>query len=137
MRRSNWLRAIVASLVLIVGITAFASAHGGRAKRIHSCVNGKTKLVRIVKPSRSCRSKETARDWNIRGRRGRRGAQGIAGPAGAPGPQGETGPQGEDRTPGRRPGDLTGALSLVGHSSKAACTVGETAITMLVKDHIG
>jgi hypothetical protein len=88
MRRKARVALSAAALgTLVLGIASIAGAHGGDKSKIHSCVNKKTRAVRIVAPSAKCKPTERAVDW---------GVQGPAGPAGPPGPA--TGPAGGDLT---------------------------------------
>jgi hypothetical protein len=82
--------------VLLLGGVTFASAHGGDASQIHSCVKGGN--LRIVGADETCRNNETALDWN------QQGAQGVPGPQGPAGPQGVQGPPG---TPGTSVGSFS------------------------------
>lgn len=80
---------LIAVLALVVGTVAYAAIPDGNGV-IHGCYDGRTGVLRVVDTSTSqtCRTNETALDWN------QTGPQGPAGPAGAAGPQGETGATG-------------------------------------------
>jgi transcriptional regulator with XRE-family HTH domain len=83
------------------------------------------------------------------GPQGPQGPEGVAGPQGPEGPEGDVGPQGPQGPQGPAGtfatsgfhthdacvSDLTGQLTVLGHSSKNACAVGENAITVVVQDH--
>lgn len=77
---------VVAGAMLVGGAT-IASAHGGDASRIHTCVNS-SGLMKVVAPNVACGNNETALDWN------QTGPSGPVGPTGATGPQGPTGDAG-------------------------------------------
>ena len=89
----------------MLGGLTLAAAHGGDETKIHSCLNPAGQ-IRIIKASETCKSSETALDWNgqgIQGDTGAQGPQGIQGPVGATGaqgPQGATGAAGANGTNG-------------------------------------
>jgi hypothetical protein len=71
---------------------------------------------------------------------GPRGPQGPAGDTGPQGPQGPQGPAGTFATSGFHTHDacvnnLTGQLTVLAHSSKNACAVGDNPVTIVVQDH--
>ena len=94
--------AILLGVSLATTLAATALGHGGDLTLIHSCVTS-NKNLRVVSASDTCRSNESALDWNIQGvpgpvgpagPTGLTGAIGAAGPAGPQGPQGDAGPVG-------------------------------------------
>ena len=95
--------ALLLAALLGASAVTLISAHGGDGSLIHACINNRTGLTRIVDASDSCRSQETAVDWNAvgpQGPQGDTGAQGPTGPAGPPGPQGGAGLSGYERVSG-------------------------------------
>jgi hypothetical protein len=71
---------------------------------------------------------------------GPQGPQGPAGDTGPQGPQGPQGPAGTFATSGFHTHDacvnnLTGQLTVLAHSSKNTCAVGENPVTIVVQDH--
>jgi hypothetical protein len=95
-------RAVLAALPLTLAAgVAFAAEPGARTPTsavINACINKKTRLVRIVPASGSCKRGESVLAWNAQGPAGGRGANGSAGAAGPAGPAGPAGAQG-DRGP--------------------------------------
>lgn len=78
--------AAVTAAALVIGFTASnVLSHGGDTTLIHACV-ARDGAIRIVGAAVTCKSQETALDWNITG------PQGLAGQDGAPGAQGLRGP---------------------------------------------
>jgi hypothetical protein len=58
------------ALVLVAGVAIVASAHGGDANRIHSCVKSAAPgkgAVYIIAPNETCASGFTPTDWSITG----------------------------------------------------------------------
>ena len=53
-----------ALLILALAVVSMASAHGGDANKIHSCVNNNSGTIKIVSPTATCSNNETALDWN-------------------------------------------------------------------------
>src|SRR5215213_7675750 len=51
-------------LIVALAVVSMASAHGGDATRIHSCINNNSGAIKIVSPSQACNNGETALDWN-------------------------------------------------------------------------
>ena len=100
MRARNSIVAITAASVGVLGVAAFAAAHGGDAAQVHACVAKESKYFRAAAADDTCKPGETEIDWSIRGPVGPQGvagppgAAGAAGPAGPQGPQGAQGPQG-------------------------------------------
>ena len=95
MSKKTWL--IGVSVLGVLGIAAYVSAHGGDTTRIHGCVSNSSGSLRIIAATGTCRGGETALDWNIAGPVGPigpMGPQGAVGPIGPQGPQGAVGPQG-------------------------------------------
>jgi len=85
------------SVLGVLCIAGYVSAHGGDTTRIHGCVSNSSGSLRIVAATGTCKSGETALDWNIVGPVGpigSTGPQGATGPVGPVGPQGAQGPQG-------------------------------------------
>ena len=71
---------------------------------------------------------------------GPQGPQGPEGSAGPEGPRGPQGPAGTFATSGFHTHDacvnnLTGQLTVLAHSSKNTCAVGENPVTIVVQDH--
>jgi hypothetical protein len=78
--------AAVTAAALVIGFTAsIVLSHGGDTTYIHACV-AKDGTMRIVAATVTCKSQETALDWNITG------PQGLPGQDGAPGASGPRGP---------------------------------------------
>jgi hypothetical protein len=102
--------AIIASLLCGMFGGALATAYAGTNGIIHACV--KDGNLRILSGNQTCKSKETALDWNIQGPQGPKGDKGNAGPQGLKGDKGDPGPQGTPGTPGAK-GD-TGPQGLQG-----------------------
>jgi hypothetical protein len=96
------------TLVLAGAAVTLVSAHGGDATKIHSCVNDSSGGIKIVGASDTCKTGETALDWN------QQGPQGEVGPRG---PQGEQGPRG-----------IPGADSLYYKSSTRVFDTGPSSI---------
>src|SRR5688572_12442686 len=80
----------LAAAMIGAALVTIASAHGGDANKVHSCLSN-AGVPRIVSPDEACKNNETALDWN---------QQGAPGPVGPPGPQGATGPAGPQGEPG-------------------------------------
>jgi hypothetical protein len=144
--------AIIASLLCGMFGGALATAYAGTNGIIHACV--KDGNLRILSANQTCKSKETALDWNIQGPQGPKGDKGNPGPKGdkgdtgpqgmpgAAGAKGDTGPQGlqgdkGDTGPQGLPGlseyetipvaqPISGAGGWV---FEAACPAGKTAIS--------
>src|SRR4249919_1216558 len=51
-------------LILAFAVVSMASAHGGDASKIHSCVNNNSGTIKIVAPTATCSNNEMALDWN-------------------------------------------------------------------------
>jgi septal ring factor EnvC (AmiA/AmiB activator) len=51
-------------LILALAVASMASAHGGDAAKIHSCVNNNSGTIKIVLPSQGCSNNETPLDWS-------------------------------------------------------------------------
>jgi hypothetical protein len=86
----------VVMATLFVGAAAMVWGHGGDTSLIHACV-AKDGTIRIIGANGTCKSNETALDWNIQGPQGLPGSQGIQGSPGDDGEDGatgETGPRG-------------------------------------------
>jgi len=101
-------------LATLGGASAFAAGSAEEAS-IHACKHTKRGIVRILRPSTSCKRNESAVSWAIRGPQGERGLQGDAGPAG---PQGAAGPAG----PAGPPGSGSGGLTSIGALAGLTCT---------------
>ena len=86
--------AMALTLGFLVGISAFAFAHGSEDNVIHACYRTErgSGQLRVVGPDQHCKKNETAIQWNMTGPQGPPGPQGPAGPAGPQGPQGPPGP---------------------------------------------
>jgi hypothetical protein len=93
MRKVRILASCAAAVAGAFGVGAYVSAHGGDTARIHACLTAKGGSIRIVAATETCKTSETALDWNITGPQGPIGTTGPQGPPG--GPQGPAGPQGE------------------------------------------
>jgi hypothetical protein len=78
-----------AALASIVGV----SAHGGDVSKIHGCVDAAGN-IKIVAAGATCKSNETAVDWNVQGVKGDKGDKGDPGLPGAKGDPGAIGPPG-------------------------------------------
>jgi hypothetical protein len=102
--------AIIASLLCGMFGGALATAYASTNGIIHACV--KDGNLRILSANQTCKSKETALDWNIQGPQGPKGDKGNPGPQGLKGDKGDTGPQGTPGAPGAK-GD-TGPQGLQG-----------------------
>ena len=109
---AKWVTTATAAF-LLVGLSSFASAHGGDPTQIHGCYKTGGNL-RVVAPLESCKPGETALDWNIAGPQGPAGPLGPTGPAGPAGPQGVQGPAGPQGPQGPQ-----GAEGAVGPSGPA------------------
>lgn len=83
----------VVALVTVAGTAVATGGRGGQEGVIHACANPAGK-VRLVAETASCRARERAIAWNVRGPAGPPGSDGSPGPAGAAGPQGPQGPPG-------------------------------------------
>lgn len=82
---------LIAAAACLVGAGASVVwTHGGDTNLIHSCV-ARDGTVRIVSAAATCKTQETAVDWNIAGPPGPQGDQGLPG---QPGAAGEAGPRG-------------------------------------------
>jgi hypothetical protein len=74
---------VFAGLVALAVGAGMALAHGGDATAIHGCIEKEGKAVRILAapgigdPNQTCRSNETAIDWNQRGPQGSPGISGY------------------------------------------------------------
>lgn len=100
----------LAGAVVAVGLagTAYATIPGGDGV-IHACYAKSGGTLRVIDASvTSCKSGETALNWN---------QQGVPGPKGDPGEPGPPGPQGEQGEPGA-PGGLSG-YEIVTHRTEA------------------
>jgi hypothetical protein len=102
----------------LIGGATLVSAHGGDTSLIHSCVNENSGTVKIVGASDSCKTNETALDWNIQG------PTGPAGPTGPQGPTGDTGPTGPTGATG-----ATGPAGPVGPAGPAGPAASTTYYT--------
>ena len=89
---------IAVSLLFVGAVPYILLGHGGDATKIHSCV-AKDGTIRIVSPTTTCKSAETALDWNIVGPEG---PQGVPGVNGTNGTNGADGADGMDGAPGAR-----------------------------------
>jgi collagen triple helix repeat protein len=93
---------LVLTVLLCAGGVAYATA--GRSSVATSVINAcqakKMGLLRVVRQSSACTSKETAISWNVQGRPGTPGPAGPAGAAGQPGPIGASGAAGQPGRPG-------------------------------------
>ena len=88
--------AVIAACAFVGATASLVWGHGGDQTKIHSCV-ARDGTLRIVSATTTCRSAETALDWNIvgpQGPQGIQGSQGIQGLAGAPGENGMDGESG-------------------------------------------
>ena len=63
-RLKIWAGLLGGLLILALAVASMASAHGGDANKIHSCVNNNSGTIKIVSPSQGCSNNETALDWN-------------------------------------------------------------------------
>ena len=95
-RSTNFWVAGAIATVALAG-TAYAAIPGGDGT-IHGCYAKSGGTLRVIDASgNTCKSGETALDWNqqgVPGPQGPTGAKGDTGPTGAQGPQGEPGPAG-------------------------------------------
>jgi hypothetical protein len=111
---------LVAGIGAALVASAVAVAHGGDASKIHACVVKDTRYLRLVMPDDTCKSNETAIDWNIQGPQGLQGVQGV---------QGAQGPQGDPGTPGISGWDVQEARGYAAGNSVgsayAACHEGQ------------
>ena len=87
-------RFVVMATLFVGAAAAMVWGHGGDASLIHACV-AKDGTIRIIGANVTCKSNETALDWNIQGPQGLPGSQGIQGIQGIQGPAGEDGTPGE------------------------------------------
>lgn len=86
------LTAIAAAALLAGSGASILWGHDGDTSQVHSCV-ARDGTIRIIAATGTCKSQETALDWNITG---------PAGPAGQDGQQGLQGNQGIQGEPGLR-----------------------------------
>ncbi|GAA0853565.1 hypothetical protein ACFQVD_26335 [Streptosporangium amethystogenes subsp. fukuiense] len=111
--------AILATAVLAVGLSTVTTASAAQTAPgdvVYSCVNKKTRYVRIVNASAKCRTTEEPLSW------GGQGQQGIAtaGPQGPAGRDGKNGTDGKDGAPGPAgPRGYTGKTGPQGPAGKA------------------
>src|SRR5215204_5113125 len=85
---SNGRLVTIAVVTFLVGsAVSLVRGHGGATTQIHSCV-AKDTTIRIISATSTCKTQETALDWNITGPAGPAGPQGIQGIQGVPGPRG-------------------------------------------------
>jgi hypothetical protein len=99
-----WAVAAVTALALVGGVAVAAGGHEETHGVIRACVNPAGKL-RLIAEGATCRARERAIAWNVRGPAGPAGPQGPAGPpgpAGTPGTTGAQGPAGAQGPPGPR-----------------------------------
>jgi lamin tail-like protein/collagen triple helix repeat protein len=97
-RRFGMVAVAVLVCTAAVGTAIAAGGHGqpptgGDETVIRACANGYGWL-RLVDSTSSCRRRERAVSWNVRGPAGQRGVDGAQGPAGPAGPKGSPGPAG-------------------------------------------
>ena len=106
---------LVATAGVAAATIAITNVYTDPQGAYHGCVNNASGLLRVVVPGATCRSSETAIDWNQTGPQGPRGIQGIQGPKGDTGATGPQGPQGDTGAQGPK-GDTgaTGAQGLKG-----------------------
>lgn len=86
-------RTIVVACALLggaFGASVYIGAHGGDTTSVHACV-ARDGTLRIIAPTGTCKSSETALDWSITGPQG---PIGPIGPTGSTGSTGATGPIG-------------------------------------------
>jgi collagen triple helix repeat protein len=99
-RRASAGAAALLGMLLVVGVATLAVAKtDGDDTVIRACVKSDTPgngQVRIASAAESCRSNETAIQWNVTGPPGPAGPAGPAGPQGPAGPAGSQGPKGDD-----------------------------------------
>ena len=81
----------LALVALLVGGTAALATIPGTGGVISGCYAKRDGALRVIDASTSCKSGESALNWN---QAGPQGPQGQQGQQGAQGPQGQTGPQG-------------------------------------------
>ena len=74
--------ATTAAMVLVGVSTSAIWAHGGDGGLVHGCIDGVTRVVRVVAPADACYPTETGLDWGITGPQGPQGMQGLQGPRG-------------------------------------------------------
>lgn len=55
------------AMLLTVGMTGLAGAHGGDPAKVHACVVAANGTIRVVEPTESCRSNESSLDWSLNG----------------------------------------------------------------------
>jgi hypothetical protein len=89
----RYLAAVVTCTFLVGAASSMLWGHGGNTALIHSCV-AKDGTIRIIEATATCKTQETALDWNIQGPPGPQGPQGIQGIQGEQGLQGVDGAQG-------------------------------------------
>jgi hypothetical protein len=75
-----------------------ATVYAGSNGIIHACV--RDGQLRILSANQTCKSKETALDWNIAGPAGPKGDPGPQGTPGTPGAKGDKGDPGSQGDPG-------------------------------------
>ncbi|GII00088.1 collagen-like protein [Planobispora takensis] len=90
---------LAAAAVLLVGVAGTATASAQVAAPgdvVTACVHKKTRYMRLVNATASCRTTEFKTSWGGQSQQGvaTAGPQGERGPAGPAGPKGDTGQQG-------------------------------------------
>ncbi len=54
-------------MLLTLGMTGLAGAHGGDPAKVHACVVAGSGAIRVVEPTESCRNNESPLDWSLNG----------------------------------------------------------------------
>lgn len=117
MRISN--RVLSAGAVLILGTAIQAGAQTSSGK-LRVCV-GPSGAMRMLTAGETCRTSETAVEWNLAGTPGPQGPQGTQGPQGAQGPQGPQGLTGATGAQGAQgPQGVAGPQGEPGPASQVA-----------------
>jgi hypothetical protein len=121
MRRNSLISAIVGAVAgtVIAGGVAWATV-ATTGTSIDACYQKATGAVRVIDPTQSCRSSETAISWN------QVGSDGPSGDTGAQGIQGVQGPPGQNGADGRDGISATTAPE----SGAANCVAGGVRITV-------
>jgi hypothetical protein len=89
----RWLAVMAVAALLGIGGVAYATIPNSGV--IHGCYTRSGGSLRVIDASvTTCKSTETALDWNVQGAIGPQGPQGVQGPAGPTGAQGPAGVSG-------------------------------------------
>lgn len=91
--RKRWVATAAVITLLTAGGIAYATIPNNGV--IHGCYTRSGGTLRVIDATvTTCKSTETALDWNVQGAVGPQGPQGIQGPTGPTGPQGPAGVSG-------------------------------------------